>query len=159
MGEVKRSGRCDGGRSEDPRLPLAVLAAATVLHLPSETLPRIALLTHGSPLYRIYARLYPAYLGERVLCELGERIDWRWRNLWRDTDPIGAPIFGDPDLRPGVPREAATVDVRLRDPRGVTVEPTDTVPPAVERHWPYHTQPEYQEAVRLLVGRIRGRAP
>ncbi len=137
----------------------SVLAAATVLHLPSETLPRIALLTHGSPLYRIYARLYPAYLGERVLCELGERIDWRWRNLWRDTDPIGAPIFDHPDLTPGVPREAATVDVRLRDPRGVTVEPTDTVPPAVERHWPYHTQPEYQDAVGLLVGRIRGRAP
>ncbi|WP_343446450.1 hypothetical protein [Micromonospora schwarzwaldensis] len=137
----------------------SVLAAATVLQLPSEALPRVALLTHGSPLYRIYARLYPAYLGERVLCELGERIDWRWRNLWRDTDPIGAPIFGHPDLTPGVPPEAATVDVRLRDPRGVTVEPADTVPPPVERHWPYHTQPEYQDAVRLLVGRIGGRAP
>ena len=136
----------------------SVLAAATVLQLPPEALPQVALLTHGSPLYRVYARLYPAYLGERVLCDIGERIGWRWRNLWRDTDPIGAPVFGHPDLAPDVPPVAATVDVRLRDPRGVTVEPADTVPPPVERHWPYHTQRQYQEAVRFLVERIRGGA-
>ena len=71
-----------------------------------------------------------------------------------------APIF----VRPGsaglhLPPAAEAVDVRLRDPRSVVVEAPDTVPPPVERHWHYHTQPEYQDAVRLLVGRIRGRAP
>ncbi|WBB71336.1 hypothetical protein O7602_16370 [Micromonospora sp. WMMD1128] len=132
----------------------SVLAAATVLQLPPEALPRVALLTHGSPLYRVYARLYPAFLGERVLCDLGERIDWRWRNLWRDTDPIGASIFDHPDVAPDVPPVAATVDVRLRDPPSVTVAPADTVPPPVERHWPYHTQPEYQDAVRFLLDRM-----
>lgn len=34
----------------------------------------------------------------------------------------------------------------------MTIDPADTVPPPVERHWPYHTQPEYQAAVRDLSG-------
>ncbi|MFJ8689710.1 hypothetical protein [Micromonospora wenchangensis] len=134
----------------------SVLAAATVLQLPPDALPRVALLTHGSPLYRIYARLYPAYLGEQVLCDLGKRLGWRWRNLWRDTDPIGAPIFRHHEFASDLPAPAHSVDVRLRDPRNVTVEPADTVPPPVERHWPYHTQPQYQAAVRHLVDNIRG---
>ncbi|MFI7331456.1 hypothetical protein [Micromonospora aurantiaca (nom. illeg.)] len=137
----------------------SVLAAATVLQLPPEALPHVALLTHGSPLHRIYARLYPAYLGEQALRDVGDRIGWRWRNLWRDTDPIGGPIFADPGLRAHLPPAAEAVDVRLRDPRSVVVEAPDTVPPPVERHWHYHTEPEYREAVRELVDDIRAGAP
>ncbi|MEW2330978.1 hypothetical protein AB0880_24615 [Micromonospora chersina] len=134
----------------------SVLAAATVLQLPPTALPRVALLTHGSPLSRIYARLYPAYLGQHVLREVGERLDWRWHNLWRDTDPIGGPIF---DHHRGAQPlcdnfSASSVDIRLRDPRALTIDPADTVPPPVERHWPYHTDPHYQAAVRDLVDRI-----
>ncbi|MFG1657815.1 hypothetical protein ACGFIY_14925 [Micromonospora chersina] len=134
----------------------SVLAAATVLQLPPAALPRVALLTHGSPLRRIYARLYPAYLGQHALREIGERLDWRWRNLWRDTDPIGGPVFNDHrGAQPPCDDPAAdSVDVRLRDPRALTIDPADTVPPPVERHWPYHTDPHYQAAVRDLVDRI-----
>ncbi|MFC0507079.1 hypothetical protein [Micromonospora costi] len=135
----------------------SVLAAATVLQLPSAALSRVALLSYGSPLHRIYARLYPAYLGQQTLCELGKRLDWRWRNLWRDTDPIGGPVFArrrEPPYPCDAPATQA-VDVRLRDPRAVTVDPADTVPPPVERHWPYHTQPEYQAALRELTDQIR----
>lgn len=131
----------------------SVLAAATVLQLSPAVLPRVAMLTYGCPLHRIYARLYPAYFGERTLCDLGERLEWRWRNLWRDTDPIGGPVFdGRRGVRSCGDGAAEAVDVRLRDPRSVTIDPADTVPPPVERHWPYHTQPEYQAAVRDLSG-------
>ncbi|MEW2147311.1 hypothetical protein AB0869_31325 [Micromonospora vinacea] len=130
----------------------SVLAAATILQLPPSVLARVSLLTYGSPLQRTYARLYPAYLGPRTLRDLGGRIGWRWRNLWRDTDPIGGPIFppGPDGAPPGV-----DVDVRLRDPRSLTIDPADTVPPPIEGHWPYHTQAAYQVAVRELTDRSR----
>ncbi|MFI2652044.1 hypothetical protein [Micromonospora fulviviridis] len=133
----------------------SVLAAATVLQLPPAALPRVSLLTHGSPLRRIYARLYPAYLGQHALCDIGERLDWRWHNLWRDTDPIGGPIFDHHrGAQPPSDNPAAnSVDVRLRDPRALTIDPADTVPPPVERHWPYHTDPHYQAAVQDLIDR------
>lgn len=144
-GEVLLSGHSQG----------SVLAVAAILQLPPETLHRVALLTYGSPLRRLYARLSPAYFGQDILHEVGDRIRWRWRNLWRDTDAVGGPVFPahDHPTRPGRPPAAcpaAQVDVRLRDPRGVTVDPDDTVPPPIEAHWPYHTDPTYGDVVRQL---------
>ncbi|MFD1084147.1 hypothetical protein [Micromonospora andamanensis] len=134
----------------------SVLAAATLLQLPSRVLPRVALLTHGSPLHRVYARLCPAFFGDPILVELGDRVGWRWVNLWRDTDSVGGPIFSAhrPGQRPHVTGPAGAVDRRLRDPRGITVPPDDTVPPPVNRHWPYHTDEAYEAAVRELAGRL-----
>ncbi|MDG9673744.1 hypothetical protein [Micromonospora sp. DH14] len=128
----------------------SVLAAATILQLPPSVLARVSLLTYGSPLRRTYARLYPAYLGPGTLHDLGERIGWRWRNLWRDTDPIGGPVFPP---GPGGPPAGVDIDLRLRDPRSLTIDPADTVPPPIEGHWPYHTQTAYQAAIRELTDR------
>ncbi|MCG5468272.1 hypothetical protein LADH09A_002132 [Micromonospora sp. LAH09] len=135
----------------------AVLAAATVLQLPPQVSSRVALLTHASPLRRLYARLFPAYVDDEVLQEVGARVDWRWVNLWRDTDPIGgwtfsahrtvAPVAAD---GPG-----ATVDRRLRDPADVVAPPGDSVPPPIQGHRPHGSDQRYAEAAHALVERLR----
>ncbi|WP_326600179.1 hypothetical protein [Streptomyces sp. NBC_01803] len=69
----------------------SVLAAAAVWQLDAATRSRIALLTHGSPLARLYGRWFPAYFGPQALVALHRDMP-RWRNLWRATDPIGGPV-------------------------------------------------------------------
>ncbi|MGW6459579.1 hypothetical protein ACWF94_27255, partial [Streptomyces sp. NPDC055078] len=88
----------------------SVLAAAAVWQLPAETRGRVALLTYGSPLERLYGRWFPAYFGPAALRGLRTQVSC-WRNLWRPTDPIGGPVLVGPDGRhPPVDGEP------LRDP-------------------------------------------
>ncbi|MBM0236445.1 hypothetical protein JNW88_03455 [Micromonospora sp. ATA32] len=135
----------------------SVILAATVLRLRPEVRRRVALLTYASPLKRLCAQLYPAYLGEPVLHEIGDRIGWRWLNLWSNTDPIGGWIFsrqrpGDP---PACPPPAALVDRRLRDPEDVLAPPGDSSPPPIRGHMPYESDDRYAAAVRELADRLR----
>ncbi len=139
----------------------SVLLAATVLQLPPEVCARVALLTSGTPLSRLYARWFPAYVHPEVLQEIGRRVGWRWINLWRDTDSIGGWVFsphrpGDP---PAVGGPAGTVDRRLRDPVDVVAAPSDTVPPPIVRHLPGASDPRHNAAVRELADRLRDTAP
>ncbi|MEU5908191.1 hypothetical protein ABZ780_27930 [Micromonospora sp. NPDC047467] len=136
----------------------SVLLALAVLRLPARVRRRVALLTYGSPLDRLYARLFPAYLGVGVLREVGERVGWRWVNLWRDTDPVGGWIFvahrpGDPPADAADP--AGRVDRRLRDPRDVSPAPGERHPPPVRGHHPGESDPEFRAAVCDLAGRLR----
>jgi hypothetical protein len=114
----------------------SVLVAATVLLLPPTALPRVGLLTHGSPLRRLYTRIFPAYFGMATLREIERRVSGRWRNLYRDTDPIGAWA-----LEPAtVPNPA--VDRRLRDPARLGRE--------IEGHSDYWGDPAYASEVERL---------
>ncbi|WP_030490544.1 hypothetical protein [Micromonospora chokoriensis] len=135
----------------------SVLLAATVLQLPTRITDRVALLTYGSPLSRLYSRLFPAYADEPALREIGERVGWRWINLWRDTDPIGGWIFAP--HRPGeaetLTGPAASVDRRQTDPHDVVPAPSDSVPPPILGHWPCESQDAFAEAVRDLTARLR----
>ncbi|GAB2908953.1 hypothetical protein [Streptomyces mayteni] len=69
----------------------SVLAAAAVWQLDTATRSRIALLTHGSPIERLYGRWFPVYFGPAALRALHDDVSC-WRNLWRATDPIGGPV-------------------------------------------------------------------
>ncbi|MGW7413987.1 hypothetical protein [Streptomyces sp. NPDC054863] len=74
----------------------SVLSAAAVWQLPRHTRRRVALLTYGAPLERLYGRWFPAYFGPSCLRHLHDEVDC-WRNLWRHTDPIGGPVRVVPD--------------------------------------------------------------
>ncbi|RAG80381.1 hypothetical protein DN069_38455 [Streptacidiphilus pinicola] len=68
-----------------------VLAAAAMWQLDPATRGRVALLTYGSPLRRLYGRFFPAYMGPEQLMRLLRDMP-RWDNLFRITDPIGGPV-------------------------------------------------------------------
>ena len=80
-----------------------VLAAAAMWQLAPETRRRVALLTYGSPLRRLYGRYFPAYMGPEELGLLHADAP-AWRNLFRVTDPIGGPV------RLPAPRDGQEVD-------------------------------------------------
>lgn len=126
----------------------SVLAAAAVWQLPSATRRRVALLTYGSPLERLYARWFPAYFGAAQLRGLHRDLHC-WRNLWRHTDPIGGPVRLPPeDGKPEVDREA------LKDP--VVYGRTDThpLPEPVLGHSDYQADPAFAEERRALLERL-----
>ena len=127
----------------------SVVSLAAVLQLPAAAAGRAALLTYGSPLRRMYARYFPAYLNDAVLARAGDSVadpgqHPRWANLWRDTDPIGGALVAP----------AAVHDVRMVDPESFGVPPGDTVAPAPRGHFGYLDGPAYRSAVSRLVAAL-----
>ncbi|MGW3887406.1 hypothetical protein ACWD69_01850 [Micromonospora chokoriensis] len=129
----------------------SVLAAATILQLPERCRRRVALLTYGTPLGNRYRRVFPAYVSDEMLRGVGDRLAWRWINLWRYTDAVGGPVFVP--LVDGPDDPAARVDRRVRDPKGLLIPPTDTVPPPVQGHR-FTPDDDFHDAIRELVGRL-----
>ncbi|MFD0313266.1 hypothetical protein [Streptomyces flavalbus] len=130
----------------------SVLAAATAWQLPPGVRGRVALLTYGSPLERLYGRWFPAHFGPEALAALHQDVDC-WRNLYRLTDPIGGPVRlpdgGGPD-----------VDcVPLKDPlaHGRTVR--HPLPAPVLGHSDYQADPTFAEERERLLARLRPEVP
>jgi hypothetical protein len=124
----------------------SVLVAATVLQLQPHQQAGVALVTYGSPLRRLYARLFPSYVDDELLARVGVAVTEpggsldasrpRWVNLWRDTDPIGGPV------------NAPARDVRLVDPVAFGFPPGDSVFPEITGHSGYQLHPAFGDAIR-----------
>ncbi|MFE3323754.1 hypothetical protein [Streptomyces sp. NPDC059176] len=126
----------------------SVLAAAAVWQLSTATRRRVALLTYGSPLERLYGRWFPAYFGAVPLRALHQELHC-WRNLWRHTDPIGGPVRLPAESgKPRVDRDA------LKDP--VVYGRTDThpLPEPVLGHSDYQADPAFARERAALLDRL-----
>ncbi|WP_237320880.1 hypothetical protein [Streptomyces sp. JJ36] len=132
----------------------SVLAAAAVWQLDHATRRQVALLTHGSPLERLYGRWFPAYFGPRPLGALHGELDC-WRNLWRLTDPIGGPVRLPDDGRPEVDRGP------LRDPLAYGRTADQPLPAPILGHGGYAADPAFDEERDGLLARLcpDGRVP
>lgn len=125
----------------------SVLAAAAVWQLPARTRRRVALLTYGSPLERLYGRWFPAYFGPEQLHGLHRSVHC-WRNLWRATDPIGGPVRLGLESGPEVDRGP------LEDPLVYGRTPEHPLPEPVLGHSDYQADPVFAEERAALLERL-----
>ncbi|MFJ3923115.1 hypothetical protein [Streptomyces sp. NPDC090022] len=128
----------------------SVLAAAAVWQLPPAVRHRVALLTYGSPLTRLYGRWFPAYFGPAPLRALHRDVDC-WRNLWRATDPIGGPVLAGTDGGPAVDRGP------LADPLAYGRTPSHPLPAPILGHGDYQADPVFAAERDALLVRLAAR--
>ncbi|WP_434099875.1 hypothetical protein [Streptomyces viridosporus] len=130
----------------------SVLAAAAAWQLPPSIRGRVALLTYGSPLERLYGRWFPAHFGPAALDSLHREVDC-WRNLYRPTDPIGGPVRLPGDHGPEVDRAP------LRDPLAYGRTEAHPLPAPILGHSDYQADPAFAEERRRLLARLRPDVP
>jgi hypothetical protein len=154
-----------------------ILGATAILQMRFEDSCDVRFLTYGSPLTRLYARYFPGYFGVETLTRVGGLIStdagqrdgvianadamqtWRWRNLWRPTDPIGGPIFVRyetfqayaGDINSAIDTASPGVDWKLRDPARFSRKPSDPAYAAANGHSNYPLDPAYQPALDTLL--------
>ncbi|GGV00339.1 hypothetical protein GCM10010275_43900 [Streptomyces litmocidini] len=126
----------------------SVLAAAAVWQLQPATRRRVALLTYGSPLERLYGRWFPAYFGPEALRALNRTVHC-WSNLYRATDPIGGPVrVPAEDGRPAV--DAAV----LLDPVAYGRTRRHPLPEPILGHSDYQADPAFARCRSGLLDRL-----
>ena len=130
----------------------SVLAAAAAWQLPPATRSRVALLTYGSPLERLYGRWFPAHFGPEALARLHREADC-WSNLYRLTDPIGGPVRLSGDDGPAVDRPP------LRDPLAYGRTRAHPLPAPILGHSDYQADPAFAQERRRLLARLRPEVP
>jgi hypothetical protein len=124
---------------------------------------RVAYLTFGCVLRRLYGRYFPAYFGPPAIARLQALLTVdgtsRVRNLWRHTDYLGGQLTSGPpqtgfSSTAGVPPTPdAPVDVQLIDP--VFARPGgDTRYPAADRHSNFWRDPQFAPHVADLARMI-----
>ncbi|MFE4664424.1 hypothetical protein ACFRI7_12360 [Streptomyces sp. NPDC056716] len=130
----------------------SVLAAAAAWQLTPVVRARVALLTYGSPLERLYGRWFPAYFGPAALDALHQDVDC-WRNLYRDTDPIGGPIGLPGSCGPEIDRAA------LADPLSYGRTDLHPLPAPILGHSDYQADPAFADERSRLLARLSPEVP
>ncbi|WCN07256.1 hypothetical protein M6G08_29345 [Streptomyces sp. M92] len=130
----------------------SVLAASAAWQLEPPARRRVALLTYGSPLERLYGRWFPAHFGPAALGSLHEEVDC-WRNLYRRTDPIGGPMRLPGDSGPSVDHPP------LKDPLTYGRTGLHPLPAPILGHSDYQADPAFAEERRRLLARLRPEVP
>jgi hypothetical protein len=130
----------------------SVLAAAAAWQLAPSARKRVALLTYGSPLERLYGRWFPAHFGPAALSSLHRDVDC-WRNLYRLTDPIGGPVRLPGDRGPQVDHAPLT------DPLAYGRTDLLPLPAPILGHSDYQADPAFAEERRKLLARLRPETP
>ncbi|MET7490101.1 hypothetical protein [Streptomyces sp. NPDC005538] len=130
----------------------SVLAAAAAWQLKPAQRKRVALLTYGSPLERLYGRWFPAHFGPAALSRLHREVDC-WRNLYRLTDPIGGPVHVSCDRGPEVDHEP------LKDPLEYGRTARHPLPAPILGHSDYQADPAFAEERERLLARLRPEVP
>ncbi|MGW0731968.1 hypothetical protein [Streptomyces sp. NPDC002851] len=126
----------------------SVLAAAAAWQLRPSVRRRIAVLTYGSPLERLYGRWFPAHFGPEALTALHREVDC-WRNLHRRTDPIGGPIGLPGDCGPDVDHPP------LKDPLAYGRTEALPLPAPILGHGDYQADPAFAQEREKLLARLR----
>jgi hypothetical protein len=154
-----------------------VIGAAVVLQMTYEQSANVALVTYGSPLRTLYARIFPAYFGRTALLRIGQclvknstsalasRGRWPWRNLYRPSDPIGGAVLvdypaTDVQLDDGTGPTLADngdVDRRIIDPKFARLDGDPTYPPTYA-HSDYFIDPGFDASI-LVVRALREATP
>ncbi len=126
------------------------------------SLAGVGLVTFGSQLQVLFARAFPAYVDLDTITGLEARLDRRWRNLYRDTDPLAGPVLSW-DHRSAEPQWPGRVDGhpverrpgcleygpewRLLDPPVPDPALQDHPFAQLRRHGDYWTDPAWPSAV------------
>jgi hypothetical protein len=129
-----------------------VLAAAAAWQLTPSDRGRVALLTYGSPLERLYGRWFPAHFGPAALSALHREVGC-WRNLHRMTDPIVGPVRLTGDCGPEVDRPP------LKDPLAYGRTARDPLPAPILGHSDYQADPAFAEERERLLARLHPDVP
>ncbi|MEU2064564.1 hypothetical protein [Streptomyces sp. NPDC013455] len=125
----------------------SVLAAAAAWQLPPSVRGRVALLTYGSPLERLYGRWFPAHFGPPALAALHHDVVC-WRNLYRRTDPIGGPVRVSDDTAPDVDHDP------LPDPLAYGRTLDHPLPAPIHGHSDYQADPAFGRERAQLLARL-----
>lgn len=131
-----------------------IMSAVVVGQLPDDKRDRVALLTFGCVLDRIYARAFPRYFSPEWFGHLQQKLTPdRWLNLWRQTDYLGGPAPAKWRWPPEPPVEGWPENKLLLDPKFAPPS-GDTAYPTPGRHSGYWLDPAFQENVQVLTDRI-----